>query len=192
MVGRDPDHRSRHPVLAEPGHRQQGVLAGVRAGGVPGQRAAYNHQPREPAADHLHPEPGLRVVLLHLQRAEPDHAAAPARLGQDLGDRAGGELRHHQRRRQRRVRLPGRPVEERRHVRHQSALAGRVRAVEAQVDGHRGQRADGPERGLRRTRQTEPQGVRRGPLHPGNRRGRTASGRRARRPPPPWMWATSP
>ena len=63
-------------------HCQQGQLGRLLARRVSRQRHQHHDQPDQPAADHLQPHPGVRLVLLHLQRAEPDHPAPPARLGQ--------------------------------------------------------------------------------------------------------------
>ena len=176
VVGRGSDHRSGHPVLAKPGHRQQGDLAGVRPRGVSGQRPELNHQPSESAPDHVHPQPRVRILFLHVQRAQSDHPAAPAPLGQGIGNGCGGNLRRDAGRRTGRLQVPRLAVTGGRHLRHQPALERGLRPLEAHVHRHRRQRADGPESPIRGARQTDAEGLPRTGLPPGERRVEPAQG----------------
>ncbi len=76
------------------------------------------------------PDPLLQPDLLHRRRAHHDPAAAPARLGQDLRQRPGEELRRDHRRGQGRVQLPAKGRRPDEHVHHQPAVEGRGRAVD--------------------------------------------------------------
>ena len=76
------------------------VLAGVHPGRVPRQRDRHQGQPVQPAPDHVQPQSRVRVVLLHLQRVEPDHPAPATHLGPGVGDRGGRRLRRDPRGRQ--------------------------------------------------------------------------------------------
>ena len=176
MVGRHADHGAGHPVLAEPRRGQQGVLACVHPGRVPRQRDRHQGQPVQPAPDHVRPQSRVRVVLLHLQRVEPDHPAPATHLGPGVGDRGGRQLRRDPRGRQGRLRLPGQAVPKRDHIRHQPAVGGGVRAVASAFHRHVGQGHDGSEPGVRRADQANAQGVRRSPVHAGHDRVQRAQG----------------
>ena len=98
-------------------------------GPVPGRRDQRDD------AEHEHrrhpPGPVLQPRFLHRRRAVLRAADAAARLGQDLADRHGRQLRRDHRRGQGGVELPAEAGLRHSHLRHQSALEGGGRAVEA-------------------------------------------------------------
>ena len=139
--------------------------AGYSPGEYPDNVLSTTINPNNPLQITFNLLPCIRLVLLHLQRAEPDQPTPPARLGQGVGDRSGRQLRRDLGGRAGGLQVPRRAVEEHLDLRQQPALAGGFRAVEAEVDGHRGQRLDGSEPPLRRPHQADPHAVQRSPLY---------------------------